>query len=133
MCGPFQKDFLLGGDEDNDANFYKLNKYGAHSEFEHQRRLKRVKTLRLHVLKGECEGVDLVCTRTKYDIVQYIADQTESLQESFNPVSDPRNGNLPELTMKSLTECMNDRMKAPAFLEYLRLRSRNRVGNDTAI
>mmetsp|Transcript_28319 Transcript_28319/g.43393 ORF Transcript_28319/g.43393 Transcript_28319/m.43393 type:complete len:690 (+) Transcript_28319:23-2092(+) len=126
-----KKIFLMEGDEDNDANFYKLNKHGTHSKFEHQGRLKRVKTLRLHVLKGEYEGVDLVCTRTKHDSVQYIVDQMEALQESFNP--DPHNGNLPDLTMKTLTECMNDRMKAPTFLEYLRLRSLKRVGNITAM
>lgn len=58
-CGVSKKVFLMEGDEDNPSHFsmYSANT-GISTHIEQEKRLKRVKTIRLQVEKGEFQGVD---------------------------------------------------------------------------
>ncbi|KAL3808725.1 hypothetical protein ACHAXA_010891 [Cyclostephanos tholiformis] len=114
--GISKKLFLMEGDEDNTKNMFA----GAKSNMEKERRLKRLEN-------GEFDGVDLICTRNRFDTLAFLIQQLESFQKSFNPMHPPTK------TMEQLKLHINEQMKAPTFLEYLRLRSQSGVGDVKAM
>ena len=82
---------------------------------------------RLQLLNGEFQGVDLLCTRNRSDTVKFFIHQLDTFQKQF----DPRR--LPEKTMEQLKLHIKKQMKAPTFLEYLRLRSMPGIGDVRAM
>ncbi|KAL3792850.1 hypothetical protein HJC23_004775 [Cyclotella cryptica] len=122
-CGVSKKLFVMEGDEDKAKNLFR----GAKSQAERERRLKRVKTLRLQLANGEFEGVDLVCTKDRHHTVKFLIHQLESFQQSFDPRRPPTK------TREQLKRYINRQMKAPTFLEYLRLRSIPSIGDAKAM
>lgn len=72
---------------------------------------------------GEFEGVDLVCTRNRHDTVKYLIQQLERFKSSFNPRRPPTK------TREQLKLYINEQMKSPTFIEYLRLRSIPGIGD----
>lgn len=121
--GVSKKLFLMEGDEDKTKSLLT----GAKSQNEKERRLKRVKSLRLQLQNGEFEGVDLICTRNRYDTVKFLIHQLEDFQKSFNPRRPPTK------TREDLKNYINAQMKEPTFLEYLRLRSIPGIGDVKAM
>ena len=115
--GISRKVFLMEGDEDNVNTFNIRAAGGSASEMEQMKRLKRVKTTRLHLERGDYQGVDIVCTRDKHDTVQWLIHQFAQLQKSFDPLHPP------DTTMEDHKNCIDREMKAPTFQEYLRLLS----------
>ena len=89
-CGVSKKVFLMEGDEDNPSHFsmYSANT-GISTHIEQEKRLKRVKTIRLQVEKGEFQGVDLISTRNKHDSVKFLIQQLEKFMKSFDPLRPP--------------------------------------------
>ncbi|KAL3775586.1 hypothetical protein ACHAW5_003489 [Stephanodiscus triporus] len=122
-CGVSEKLFLMEGDEDKAKNIFA----GAKSNMEKERRLKRVKTLRLQLENGEFQGIGLICTRNRHDTVTFLIQQLESFQKSFNPMQPPTK------TREQLKLHINEKMNAPTFLEYLRLRSQPGIGDVKAM
>ena len=76
---------------------------------------------------GEYNGVDCISTRNRYDTVKFLIQQLEFFQETFNPRQPPTK------TMEQLKVHINEQMKAPTFLEYLRLRSIPGIGDVNAM
>jgi len=122
-CGISKKLFLMEGDEDKTKHMFA----GAKSEMEKKRRLKRVKSLRMQLEDGEYQGVAMICTRNRYDTIKFLIQQLECFHKSFNPRRPPTK------TMEQLKLHINEQMKAPTFLEYLRLRSIPGIGDVTAM
>jgi len=122
-CGISKKLFLMEGDEEKDPAFF----YGAQSQMEKVRRLKRVKTMRMQIHAGLWPGVDLMCTRNKRDTIKFFIQQLESFQKSFNPRRPPTK------TMEDLKQHIGEQMSEPTFCEYLRLRSQKGIGTKTAM
>ena len=89
--------------------------------------MKRVKTLRLQLANGEFKGVELVCTRSRWDSIKWLIQQLNSFQQSFDPRRPPTK------TREQLKQHINEKMKAPTFLEYLRLRSIPGIGDVKAM
>jgi len=81
----------------------------------------------LQLENGEFEGVDLLCTRNRHDTVKFLIHQLEKFKKSFNPRRPPTK------TMEQLKLHINAQMKAPTFLEYLRLRSQPGIGDAKAM
>ena len=67
---------------EGDENKTKSLLTGAKSQNEKERRLKRVKSLRMQLHNGEFEGVDLICTRNRYDTVKFLIHQLEDFQKN---------------------------------------------------
>ena len=122
-CGVSHKLFLMEGDEHATKSFFR----GAKTQSEKERRLKRVKSLRLQLEQGEFEGVTLLCTRNKYDTIKFLIYQLEQFQKTFNPRRPPTK------TREQLKDYINAQMKTPTFLEYLRLRSIPGIGDVKAM
>ena len=96
--------------------------YGANSHMEKQNRMKRIKTMRLMLERGEYEGVDLECTRNRKETTDLLIRHLERLQAAFDPRRPPAK------TMKRLKADIDEGMKNPTFLEYLRLRKQPGIG-----
>ena len=124
QCDIPNKLFLLEGDEDNPREFKNMGNPG-----ETDKRLKRVKTLRLQIENGEYDGISIVCTRNQHDSVQYFIDQMIEMKERFD--SNPFQ--FPTRTMASVKNHINERMKNATFQEYLRLRSLKGIGDAKAM
>ncbi len=82
---------------------------------------------RKQIENGEFPGVDVVCTRNKLDTIKFLIRQLESFQNSFNPRRPPTK------TMEQLKFHINEEMKNPTFLEYLRLRKQPGIGDVKAM
>ena len=82
---------------------------------------------RLQLENGEFEGIDIICTRNRCDTVSFLIQQLESFQKSFNPMQPPTK------TREQLKLHISQQMKAPTFLEYLRLRSQPGIGDAKAM
>lgn len=82
---------------------------------------------RLQLANGEFEGVDLICTKDRHHTVKFLIHQLESFQRSFDPRRPPTK------TREQLKTYINRQMKAPTFLEYLRLRSIPSIGDVKAM
>jgi hypothetical protein len=82
---------------------------------------------RLQLENGEFEGIGIICTRNRCDTVTFLIQQLESFQNSFNPMRPPTK------TREQLKLHINEQMKAPTFLEYLRLRSQPGIGDVKAM
>eukprot|EP00581_Thalassiosira_minuscula_P011101 CAMPEP_0183717988 /NCGR_PEP_ID=MMETSP0737-20130205/11377_1 /TAXON_ID=385413 /ORGANISM="Thalassiosira miniscula, Strain CCMP1093" /LENGTH=1003 /DNA_ID=CAMNT_0025947467 /DNA_START=197 /DNA_END=3205 /DNA_ORIENTATION=+ len=121
--GMTHKIFLMEGDEHKTRNMFK----GCKSQKERDIRLKRVKTLRMQLANGEFNGVNLICTRGRGDTVKYLIHQLELFRQNFNPRRPPTK------TREELKNYINEQMKAPTFLEYLRLRSIPGIGDVKAM
>mmetsp|Transcript_15855 Transcript_15855/g.34301 ORF Transcript_15855/g.34301 Transcript_15855/m.34301 type:complete len:836 (-) Transcript_15855:98-2605(-) len=135
-CGISNKLFLMEGDEDNPNVFSSYNrqpaavmgkktgvaKRGVAPKMEQLKRLKRVKTVRIQIEKGEFQGVDLICTKNKHDTVKFLIQQLERFKKSFNPLRPP------EMTTEDHKKRINEEMEMPTFREYLRLISLPGVG-----
>ena len=122
-CGVSHKLFLMEGDEHTTKSFFR----GAKTQSEKERRLKRVKSLRLQLEQDEFEGVTLLCTRNKYDTIKFLIYQLEQFQKTFNPRRPPTK------TREQLKDYINAQMKTPTFMEYLRLRSIPGIGDVKAM
>ena len=96
--------------------------YGANSHMEKQNRMKRIKTMRLMLERGEYAGVNLRCTRNRGETIDLLIGHLEELQKSFDPRRPPVK------TMKQLKAEIGARMKDRTFLEYLRLRRMPGIG-----
>lgn len=116
------KIFLMEGDEDRVTEFYQ---HGI--EMERNRRLKRVKTLRVQIEKGEFRGVKLACTKCKNDTVLYLLEKMELLQKIFNPRQPPT------LTMAEFKSHIDEHMKNSTFQKYLKLRNTKGIGDVKAM
>mmetsp|Transcript_3496 Transcript_3496/g.8906 ORF Transcript_3496/g.8906 Transcript_3496/m.8906 type:complete len:772 (-) Transcript_3496:219-2534(-) len=132
-CGVTKKIFLMEGDEDNPSQFSTFaSKSGVKSrfvapKFEQEKRLKRVKTVRLQIEKGEWHGVETVSTNSKEDTVKFLIQQLEMFKKSFDPMHPP------DMTMEDLKMKINMEMKAPTFQEYLRQTSLPGIGDKKAM
>ena len=122
QCGIPRKVFLIEGDEDDPRQFYTDG-----TAKEHEKRLKRVKTLRVQVSDGEYKGITIECTRTRNDSLQYLVDQMEDLKRRFNPLCPPTR------TMRDVKKCIDRGMEGVTFQEYLRLRLQKGTGNAKAM
>merc|ERR1711957_1067432 len=122
-CGVSKKLFIMEGDEDKDKKLFS----GAKSEKEKERRLKRVKSLRMRLENGEFYGVDTLSTRNRYDTIKFLIQRLECFHKTFNPRRPPTK------TMEQLKVHISEQMKAPTFLEYLRLRSIPGIGDVNAM
>ncbi|KAL9190441.1 hypothetical protein ACHAXT_007652 [Thalassiosira profunda] len=121
--GVSKKIFLMEGDEHKTKNFFS----GCKGQREKDIRMKRVKTLRLQLANGEFKGVELVCTKNRWDSIKWLIQQLNSFQQSFDPRRPPTK------TREQLKHHINEQMKAPTFLEYLRLRSIPGIGDAKAM
>ena len=121
-CGIPNKIFLMEGDENKNCSFA-----GSNSQMEKIRRLKRIKTARLKLERGEWEGVDLVCTRNRMDSIRFLIHKLEELQRAFNPRRPPTK------TLQGLKGHINEQMNDPTFREYLRLRKMPGIGHVKAM
>ena len=122
-CGISKKIFLMEGDEDKTKSLLT----GAKTKNEKERRLKRIKSLRLQLANDEFEGVTLVCTRNRYDTVKFLIHQLETFRNELDPL------HLPTKTRDELKNYINDQMSSPTFVEYLRLRSIPGIGDVKAM
>ena len=122
QCGIPRKLFLMEGDENDPVEFYNMG-----DENETEKRLKRVKTMRLQLTNGEYHGISIECTRTKNDSLQYLIDQMVDLKKSFNPLRPPTR------TMEDTKKEVDEGMKAATFQEYLRLRKLKGIGDAKAM
>jgi len=122
-CGISKKIFLMEGDEDKTKSLLT----GAKTQNEKERRLKRVKSLRLQLANDEFDGVTLVCTRNRYDTVKFLIHQLETFRNEFD------HQNPPTKTRDELKNYINDQMSSPTFVEYLRLRSIPGIGDVKAM
>mmetsp|Transcript_12114 Transcript_12114/g.26420 ORF Transcript_12114/g.26420 Transcript_12114/m.26420 type:complete len:851 (+) Transcript_12114:2-2554(+) len=121
-CGIRKKIFLMEGDEE------KINVFaGANTKQEKLNRLKRIKTSRLRLDRGEWDGVDLVCTLNRRDSILFMIKKLEELQQTFNPRRPPTK------TLQRLKSHINTEMKNPTFLEYLCQMKKGGVGDATAM
>jgi hypothetical protein len=84
-------------------------------------------TSRKQIENGEFPGVEVFCTRNKLDTIKFLIRQLESFQKSFNPKRPPTK------TMEQLKVHINEQMKNPTFLEYLRLRKQPGIGDIKAM
>ncbi len=123
-CELSNKLFLLEGDEDCPLQF----NHHKGNEKELDKMKKRVKTLRMQIQNGEYRGINTISTRTKDDTVHFLIDQMEKLQRQFDRSSGP-----PPLTMQQFKNTIDGHMKAPTFVEYLRLRSMKGIGDKKAM
>ncbi len=123
-CELPNKLFLLEGDEDCPKQF----SHHKGNEKELDKMKKRVKTLRMQIQNGEYRGIDIISTRSKGHTVRFLIDQMEKLQRQFDRSSIP-----PALTMQQFKSTIDRNMKAPTFLEYLRLRSMKGIGDKKAM
>lgn len=82
---------------------------------------------RLQLQNGEWRGVNLVCTRNRSDTVRYLTERLASFIETFDPRRPPRK------TMECLKAHIDEEMRDPTFLEYLRLRSIPGIGDVKAM
>ena len=112
----------MEGDEDV-KNVFR----GANSNKEKLGRLKRIKTSRLRLERGEWEGVDLLCTKNKHDTIQFLIQQLARFQQSFDARRPPTK------TMRDLKAHIKTEMEDPTFREYLRLRKCPNVGDAKAM
>ncbi|EJK50298.1 hypothetical protein THAOC_30748, partial [Thalassiosira oceanica] len=137
-CGLENKVFLLEGDEDNVGKFTRYTSssnphakggknYGVASKDEQSKRLKRVKTLRMRIAAGEFKGVSIVNTLNRDESVKWLIHKMEGLRASFDP------NNLPTRTKEAFDTYVKSRMKAPTFQEYLRLMSKDKIGDKKAM
>jgi len=122
-CGISKKIFLMEGDEDKTKSLLT----GAKTKNEKERRLKRIKSLRLQLANDEFDGVTLVCTRNRYDTVKLLIHQLETFRDEFDPT------NPPTKTRDELKNYINEQMSSPTFVEYLRLRSIPGIGDVKAM
>ena len=123
-CGISKKLFVMEGEEDKpSSNVFA----GAWSKMEKLNRLKRIKTVRLQLERGEWAGVDLICTRNKRDTIKFLIRQLESFQQSFNPRRPPTK------TIKHLKSHIDEQMKMPTFQEYLSQTQIEGIGDKTAM
>ena len=86
-----------------------------------------IRNFRLQLANGEFDGVDLICTRNRHDTVLFLIQKLEKFHSSFNPQHPPTK------TMEELKLHINEEMKTPTFLEYLRLRSQTGIGDVKAM
>lgn len=100
---------------------------GANSKMEKLNRLKRIKTSRLRLERGEFDGVDLICTRNRRDSILFMIKKLEEMQQTFNPRRPPTK------TLQQLKLHINTEMKNPTFLEYLRQRKKSNVADVKAM
>lgn len=112
----------MEGDEDRTNVFA-----GANSEMEKVRRLKRIKTTRLRLERGEWDGVSIVCTRHRHDSIRFMIQKLKELQKVFNPRRPPTK------TLKQLKIHINEHMNDPTFQEYLRQRRIPGIGDKKAM
>ncbi|KAL7548504.1 hypothetical protein ACHAWF_011782 [Thalassiosira exigua] len=122
-CGVARKLFLMEGDEDDPRQFSMHSaKTGTATPLERDKRLKRVKTVRLQIDRGEWQGVDVISTKSKEETVRFLIEKLAEFKRSFDPLRPP------STTMDDLKERIKEEMRAPTFREYLRLISQPRVG-----
>jgi len=112
------------GDEDNPHEFSNKNtsSFGVVSPEEYVKRLKRVKTARMQLERGEWKGIKCISTKSKQDTISFLIQQLKNL--SFvNPenISDC-------LTMKVFKQKVKEQMNGETFQEYLRLISQKGIG-----
>ena len=81
----------------------------------------------MQLANGEFDGVDLICTRSRWDTVKFLIHKLEEFQKSFNPRRPPAK------TRAELKNHINAQMKASTFMEYLRLRSIPGIGDAKAM
>jgi ERCC4-type nuclease len=81
----------------------------------------------MQLANGEFDGVDLICTRSRWDTVKFLIHQLEEFRKSFNPRRPPAK------TRVELKNHINEQMKASTFMEYLRLRSIPGIGDAKAM
>ena len=122
-CDISKKIFLMEGDEDKTKSLLT----GAKTQSEKERRIKRVKSLRLQLANDEFDGVTLVCTRNRYDTVKFLIHQLETFRNEFDLLQPPTK------TRDELKNYINDQMSSPTFVEYLRLRSIPGIGDVKAM
>ena len=72
---------------DKHGNRYR--KFGTASREEQLKRLKRVKTIRSQMMRGEFKGVRIVCTKDREDTVLWLTQQLELIRNSFDPAHPP--------------------------------------------
>ena len=134
-CGIKKKLFLMEGDEDDPKQFSMYSTTargtttvrGTTTPAEQLKRLKRVKTVRLQMEKGDWKGIDIVCTKNAADTVEFLIQQLKNFKKSFNPLRPPAK------TMEDLKNHINDQMAAPTFREYLRQISLPGIGDAKAM
>ena len=110
--------FLIEGDEDNPKHFTMISmntmgeKFirGLTPEKQQSNRLKRVKTKRMQLEKGEYQGVDLICTLHKHDTVKFLIEQLERMKKSFNSLRPPT------MTMELLKKAVDNATKVCFFI-----------------
>ena len=115
--------FLIEGDEDNPKHFTMISmntmgeKFirGLTPEKQQSNRLKRVKTKRMQLEKGEYQGVDLICTLHKHDTVKFLIEQLERMKKSFNSLRPPT------MTMELLKKAVDNATKVCFFLYIYKL------------
>ena len=116
-----KKLFLIEGDEDNPSHFSMISmntmgeKFirGLTPEKQQSNRLKRVKTKRMQLERGEYQGVDLVCTLHKHDTVKFLIQQLEKMKRDFNSLLRP-----PTMTMEDLKKTVDDAMKVCFYMVF---------------
>lgn len=82
---------------------------------------------RKQIENGEFKGVDLICTRNRMDTIKFLIHQLERFVASFDPTRPHTK------TMDQLKVHINEQMKNPTFLEYLRLRKQPGIGDVKAM
>jgi ERCC4-type nuclease len=122
QCGIARKVFLMEGDENDPNEFYNMG-----YEKETEKRLLRVKTMRLQLTNGEYHGISIDCTRSKNDSLLYLIDQMVDLKKHFNPLRPPT------MTMEDTKKRVDEGMKGATFQEYLRLRKLKGIGDGKAM
>jgi len=89
------------------------------------KRLKRVKTARMQLERGEWKGIKCISTKSKQDTISFLIQQLKNLKKSsfVNPenISDC-------LTMKVFKQKVKEQMNGDTFQEYLRLISQKGIG-----
>ena len=115
------------GDEDNPHEFSNKNtsSFGVVSPEEYVKRLKRVKTARMQLERGEWKGIKCISTKSKQDTISFLIQQLKNLKKSsfVNPE------NLADcLTMKVFKQKVKEQMNGDTFQEYLRLISQKGIG-----
>ena len=115
------------GDEDNPHEFSNKNtsSFGVVSPEEYVKRLKRVKTARMQLERGEWKGIKCISTKSKQDTISFLIQQLKNLKQSsfVNPE------NLSDcLTVKAFKQKVKEQMNGDTFQEYLRLISQKGIG-----
>ena len=81
----------------------------------------------MQIENGEFSGVDLICTKDKDDTTNFLIEQIKRIKAAFNPSS------VPTITMDDLKKEIALHMKDPTFVEYLRMRSIEKMSDAKAM